>query len=157
MIHRLAKQLERFILWTLIAMMAIVLVIATIELGYHLLKSFQSNGYLLLDLNTLPDLFGAFLLILIGIELLETIKIYFRESIVHVEVVVLVAIIAIARKVVVIKIEDLSGVMLMGIGVLIAALALAYFLIKKAGLLRYDLKRGLPEKKECPNTPKKND
>jgi uncharacterized membrane protein (DUF373 family) len=86
------------------------------------------------------DLFGIFLLVLIGIELLDTIKVYLKESVVHVEVVVLVAIIALARKVVVLKIEELSGELTIGIGVLIISLALAYYLIKKAGLMICNLK-----------------
>ena len=43
---------------------------------------------------------GGFLLVLIGIELLDTIKAYFRENTIHVEIVILLAIIAIARKVI---------------------------------------------------------
>lgn len=85
------------------------------------------------------DLFGAFLLVLIGIELLDTIKVYLRENVVHVEVVVLVAIIAIARKVVVLKIEELEGSKVIGIGILILSLSIAYYLIKKSGLLIFDI------------------
>ncbi len=85
------------------------------------------------------DLFGTFLLVLIGIELLDTVKVYLKEKVVHVEVVVLVAIIALARKVVVMKIEEYSGDQLLGIAALILGLAVGYYLIKKAGLLVCDL------------------
>ncbi|MCK7532656.1 MAG: phosphate-starvation-inducible PsiE family protein [Marinilabiliales bacterium] len=43
---------------------------------------------------------GAFLLVLIGVELLDTIKAYFKENSIHVEIVVLLAVIAVARKVI---------------------------------------------------------
>ena len=75
------------------------------------------------------DLFGIFLLVLIGIELLDTIKVYLRRNVIHVEVVVLVAIIAMARKVVVLKVEELSGDVVIGIGILILAIAISYFLV----------------------------
>jgi uncharacterized membrane protein (DUF373 family) len=88
-----------------------------------------------MDLDQLMDLFGVFMLVLIGIELLDTIKVYLKENIVHVEVIVLVAIIAVARKVVVLKIEEIEGLTIMGIGVIIVALAVAYYFIKKAGLM----------------------
>jgi len=133
--NRIAKLVEKCIIHALIAMMAGVLVLATVELGYHLVRSILHSDYLLIDLDELMDLFGVFLLVLIGIELLDTIKIYLRENVVHVEVVVLVAIIAIARKVVVLKIEQLSGEAVLGIGVLIVSLAVAYYLIKRAGAL----------------------
>jgi uncharacterized membrane protein (DUF373 family) len=139
-INKLAKQVERLIIYALIIMMAGILVLATIELGYYLVINILESNYLLINLDRLMDLFGIFLLVLIGIELLDTIKVYLKESVVHVEVVVLVAIIALARKVVVLKIEELSGELTIGIGVLIISLALAYYLIKKAGLMICNLK-----------------
>ncbi|PKP47532.1 MAG: phosphate-starvation-inducible E-like protein [Bacteroidetes bacterium HGW-Bacteroidetes-11] len=132
---KLARIAEKAIIYALIIMMAGILILATIELAYYLFKALAGSNYLLLDLDELMDLFGIFLLVLIGIELLDTIKVYLKESVVHVEVVVLVAIIAIARKVVVLKIEELPGETIIGIGLLIASLAVAYYLIKKAGLL----------------------
>jgi uncharacterized membrane protein (DUF373 family) len=81
---------------------------------------------------------GGFLLVLIGVELLETIKAYFRENAIHVEIVVLLAIIAIARKVILLDPTGMSGtdygIELMGIGVIVVGLSGGYFLIKKAGL-----------------------
>jgi uncharacterized membrane protein (DUF373 family) len=148
-----ARKIEKGIIYSLIFMMAGVLVLATIELGYYLARSIIFSDYLLIDLDDLMDLFGVFLLVLIGIELLDTIKVYLRESVVHVEVVVLVAIIAVARKVVVLKIEDLTGDVIIGIGLLIAGLAAAYFLIKKAGLLIFDLADEPVLKKEDLPTP----
>ena len=53
----------------------------------------------------------------------------------HVEVVVLVAIIALARKIVILKIEELSLEIMAGIGILILALSIAYYLIKKTGIM----------------------
>ncbi|MFA7136156.1 MAG: phosphate-starvation-inducible PsiE family protein [Bacteroidales bacterium] len=55
----------------------------------------------MIDANGLLDLFSLFLVLLIGLELLETVKAYFKEDIVHVEYIILVAIIALARKVIV--------------------------------------------------------
>lgn len=130
--------IERAIIYTLIVMMAGVLVLATIELGYFLVKSILQSSFLFIELDNLMDLFGVFLLVLIGIELLDTIKVYLRQNVVHVEVVILVAIIAIARKVVVLKIEELESMMIIGIGVLVVSLSVAYYLIKRAGLIMLD-------------------
>ncbi|HDR53004.1 MAG TPA: hypothetical protein ENN90_15520 [Mariniphaga anaerophila] len=108
-----------------------------------------------MDLDDLMDLFGVFLLVLIGIELLDTIKVYLRQNQVHVEVVVLVAIIALARKIVILKVEQLSGDVIIGIGVLIIALSVAYYLIKKAGLMVYDLIDDDDELQRKPEPPEK--
>lgn len=134
-LKKMLKAFEKVLIYALIIMMAGVLLLATIELGYYLVKNLITSDYLLIDLDALMDLFGLFLLVLIGIELLDTIKIYLRDNIVHVEVVVLVAIIALARKVVILKVENLSGEILFGIAALIIALGVTYYLIKKAGLM----------------------
>jgi len=53
-----------------------------------------------LENHELLSFFGFFLLVLIGIEFLDTIKAYLRDSVIYVEIVILVAIIAISRKVI---------------------------------------------------------
>jgi uncharacterized membrane protein (DUF373 family) len=115
--------------------MSLILIFATLELAYSLSKGFFAAGTFIISLDTLLDTFGGFLLILIGIELLETIKIYLKQNIVHVEVVVLVAIIALARKVVILKTEELTLEVTAGIGFLTLALSIAYYLIKKTGIM----------------------
>lgn len=85
----------------------------------------------LLDINELLDIFGMFLLVSIGIELLETVKMYLSSKTVHVEVVFTVAMIAIARKVIILDIKELSSLTLIGIGVIILALSAGYFLLAK--------------------------
>ena len=133
--NKLARKVEKIIIYSLIVMMAGILILATVELGYYLIRTILSSDYLLIDLNDLMDLFGVFMLVLIGIELLDTIKVYLHSNIVHVEVVVLVAIIALARKVIALKTENMSGDKIIGIAVLIVALGLTYYLIKRAGLM----------------------
>jgi len=133
--NKLARKVEKVIIYSLIVMMAGILILATVELGYYLIRTIISSDYLLIDLNDLMDLFGVFMLVLIGIELLDTIKVYLHSNIVHVEVVVLVAIIALARKVIALKTENMSGDKIIGLAVLIVALGLTYYLIKRAGLM----------------------
>ncbi len=132
---RFSRFIEKGVIYVLIFLMSVILVLATIELGYYLVRNIIQSDFLIIDLDDLMDLFGVFLLVLIGIELLDTIKVYLKQNQVHVEVVVLVAIIALARKIVVLKVEELEGETIIGIGVLIIALAIAYYLIKKAGLM----------------------
>jgi uncharacterized membrane protein (DUF373 family) len=132
-IQTFAQKAERFIIYALIFMMATVLVLATFELAFQIVKSIITPPYLLLEYDQILDLFGVFLLVLIGIELLDTIKIYFKDNVVHVEVVVLVAIIAISRKVIVLEPSDYEPATLIGIGIIILSLAVSYFLIKKLG------------------------
>lgn len=142
--NKIGRLIEKSIIYALIVMMAAILLLATVELGYYLIQTILYSEFLLIDLEALMDLFGIFLLVLIGIELLDTIKVYLRSHVVHVEVVVLVAIIAMARKVVILKVEELSGELLLGIASLILALSVGYYLIKKSGFLEFTMKKNDP-------------
>jgi uncharacterized membrane protein (DUF373 family) len=86
----------------------------------------------LLEIDELLDIFGFFLLILIGVELLETIKAYLVEHVVHVEIVLEVALIAIARKVIILEPKELPPLTLLSIAALIVTLAIAFYLEKQA-------------------------
>jgi len=125
---------EKIIISVLILTMSVMLLYTTYQLALHLYEALfmDGNGF---NIDNTMELFGGFLLVLIGIELLDTIKIYMKDNIIHVEVVILVAIIALARKIIILKVEDYSGVVIIGIGVLILSLTGAYFLIRKAGLM----------------------
>jgi uncharacterized membrane protein (DUF373 family) len=142
-LKKFTQTIEKIIVITLIFMMSFVLLLATVELARFVISAIGNEGDWLISLNGLTGLFGVFLLVLIGIELLDTIKVYLKQNVVHVEVVVLVAIIALARKIVIIEVEQLSGELLIGIGVLIISLAIAYYLIKRTGLLTIKMKEDL--------------
>jgi len=72
------------------------------------------------------------MLIQIGFELIETmVKTCLSQSIGHAQVVMAVAIIAIARKVIILDLNDLSGSALLGIAAIILALCVGYYLVKQ--------------------------
>ena len=125
------KKFERIIVLSLIIMMVIVVVLATIELGWIIIRDIITPPIILLEINELLEIFGFFLLVLIGIELLETIKAYLLTNVIHVEIVLEVALIAIARKVIILDINKYESLTLMGIAALIAAVALAFLVIKR--------------------------
>ena len=125
------KKFEHIIVLSLIIMMVIVVVLATIELGWIIIRDIITPPIILLEIDELLEIFGFFLLVLIGIELLETIKAYLLTNVIHVEIVLEVALIAIARKVIILDIDKYESLTLVGIAALIAAVALAYLVIKR--------------------------
>ena len=125
------KKFEHIIVVSLITMMVIVVVLATIELGWIIIRDIITPPIILLEIDELLEIFGFFLLVLIGIELLETIKAYLLTNVVHVEIVLEVALIAIARKVIILDIKKYESLTLVGIAALISAVALAFWVIKR--------------------------
>jgi len=128
------KSFEKIIIRVLVVLMAVVLLLSTVELAWVIIKDAITPPILLLEIDELLEIFGLFMLVLIGIELLDTIaKTYMAESTDHAQIVMAVAIIAIARKVIILDVKDLSGLALVGIAAIILALSIGYYLIKKKG------------------------
>ncbi|MCR3883295.1 phosphate-starvation-inducible PsiE family protein [Methanotrichaceae archaeon M04Ac] len=131
MMERLAK-FQKAVLTVLAWLMAIVVLLATAELFYIIAKEIATPPLALLEIDELLNIFGHFLLVLIGIELLETFKIYIEENVINVQVVLLVAIIAVARKVIILDVKALPSMTLIGISMIVISLSIGYYLVKKS-------------------------
>jgi len=117
------RKFKKILISSLTLMMAFVLLLSAIELGWVIAKDVITHPVFLLDINELLEIFGLFMLVLIGVELLETImKTSLTEGVNHAEIVISVAIIAIARKVIILDVKEVSGITLIGIGSIILAL-----------------------------------
>jgi len=125
------KKFEKIIIVSLIVMMVLVVLISTIELAVLIIKDIIEPPRYWLGIEQLFEIFGFFLMLLIGVELLETIKAYLSENVVHSEIVLEVALIAISRKVITLDVKTYEPLTLLGIAALIVSIGLAYFFIKK--------------------------
>lgn len=128
---KVLKKFERFIVHALIVMMIVVVFLATVDLAWIIIKDVTTAPVLLLSVRELNEIFGFFLIVLIGIELLETIKAYLTEGVVHVEIVIEVALIAIARKVITLDLKAYDSLTIVGIAALILSIAVAIYAIKR--------------------------
>jgi len=129
------NKFERIVYMVLIVLLGIVLVCAIAELVWMIVSGLFTPSIGLLDNREIVTILGAFLLVLITVELLDTMKAYIAENVIHVEIVVLLAIIAIARKVILLDPASTDSGELIGIGIIVVGLAAAYYLIKKAGVV----------------------
>ncbi|MGC8660801.1 MAG: phosphate-starvation-inducible PsiE family protein [Desulfomonilaceae bacterium] len=126
------KYFERFICYILISLMAVVILLATLDVGRVILRDILTHSALFLDSNGLLDLFGMLLLVLIGMELLETIYVFQKDRIVSAEIILIVALVAMARKIITLDQSKLSSFTFFDIGILMLSLAGAYFLLKQS-------------------------
>ena len=127
------NRFEKLVYILLITFLVIVLVFAIGQMFWSLWTTLTTPPILDLNSTELSTALGGFLLVLIAVELLDTMKAYITENVIHVEVVVLLAIIAIARKVILLDPTGTDGTELIGIGVIIVGLAASYYLLRKAG------------------------
>lgn len=132
------NKFERGVYYVLMLLLALVIFFGVIELFIILgMALFSDLSYRLAN-HEILQIFGYFLLILIGVELLETIKAYLLKNEIHVEIIVLVAIIAVARKIILLDPfveggEALNSSVMVALGVVIIALSASYYLIRKTG------------------------
>jgi len=126
------KRFERFIVITLLVMMMIAVLLSTVELFVVLVQQLFKPPVMLLNKAEMLEVFGFFLMVLIGLELLETIKAYLEEDRIHAEVVFLVALVAVSRKVIILDYKEMAPGLLYGMSALIIALGAGYYLVRRA-------------------------
>lgn len=135
---RTISKFERITLWAMQLLLILSVATAAIVLFLIFAKDLIAETS---KIETVSDLlpamqqsFAGILIVVLGLELLETLKTYFTERHVRVEVILVVAIIAIGRHVIKTDFEHTSGTVLLGLAALIVALVLGYFLVKRAQL-----------------------
>ncbi|WP_340820588.1 phosphate-starvation-inducible PsiE family protein [Methanolobus sp. WCC4] len=129
MIIKYINMFQTVVIKAIIVMMALVILSATLEIGWIVVLDMVTPPYFVIGVEQILDVFGLFFLVIIGIELLETVKMIIMESSMNVDVIILVGITAVVRKVMIIDIKSTDPIFLMGMGVLIVALAATYYLV----------------------------
>jgi uncharacterized membrane protein (DUF373 family) len=84
------------------------------------------------------SIFGWLLLVVIGLELLDAIYVIIKKHEFHVETVLLVAVTAVARELIVYDYEYASGIVLAGMALVMAGIATAYYFITKTQQLKVE-------------------
>jgi uncharacterized membrane protein (DUF373 family) len=134
-VDKLVRGFEIFIVCAAGLLLMLAVAVATV-LSYTLFFSgVQAN---LGSINSVGEMqsavqrvFAGVLLLLLGLELLETLKTYFSDYHVRTEVILIVALIAVGRHIVQMDFEHMAPASVAGVAVLIVALSISYFLVRK--------------------------
>ncbi len=128
------KAVKRWMIIAVLFLMVMIVFASVLELAIFLFQEFTDpvSGNLLLDINELFRVFGFIFIVLIGFELLESVEMYFKKNVIHAEVVLLIAVIAVARKVVLLELEKHDPVAIIGLSLIILSLGACYSLIKRS-------------------------
>lgn len=131
-VARIIKTFEHCIMFILMALLMVVVALSTVELAWLLVTDLGSTKDMVLDVDEMLELFGFFLMVLIGMELLSTLKAYLYERIIHVEVVLEVALIALAQKIIILDTSRAGGPTMFGLAGLVLALTVAFWGVRTA-------------------------
>ena len=130
LIHTIKKWMSFFVLILMTIIVGIAIVELAIILYYDLFD--PTDDVLFLEIDELFRIFGFFFIILIGFELVETVEMYFKDNVIHAEVVLLVAVIAVSRKVILLDLEKYDPIAVIGLAFIILSLGACYWFIKKS-------------------------
>ena len=124
---RFLHKVIRYGVKALAVLMSLVILWGFGDVVWVIYQKLSQPPYLLLKINDILLTFGAFLAVLIAIEIFLNITLYLRDDVIHVRLVVATALMAISRKVIVYDFKELGYEYVLALGV-------TYWLIaKKSG------------------------
>lgn len=124
-------EIEKYVSYALLGLMVVIVAFSTFEVGYEIFRNiFEPPGFFL-GVADLFELFGLFLMVLIGLELMTAIRMYLEDQSIHAELMLLVAITAITRKVVILDAKAIDPMTVFAIGFLLFALCGGYYLFRR--------------------------
>jgi uncharacterized membrane protein (DUF373 family) len=122
-------KLIRFAIRILAVLMTAVIFWSVADVLLVLYEKLSEPPVFLLDMSDIFQVFAAFLAVLIAIEIFANITLYLRDDVIHVKLVVATALMAIARKVIVLDLSILEPAYLYAIAAIVIALGITYWLL----------------------------
>ncbi len=125
----ITEQIQIAIAKVLSILMILIILVAVADLIVFLTQVLLTEpvGFLT---NTLFEIFGLFLNVLISMEILENITAYMKKHTVQVELVIVTSLVAVARKIIIFDLEKYSEFALLGLAVAIFALSISYWIVR---------------------------
>lgn len=112
-------------------LMVFVIFMGVIDVGWTIYQKLMAEPVYILTISDMLATFGAFMAVLIAIEIFINITIYLRENAIHVKIVMATALMAIARKVIILDLSETNYMHVIAIGVVVLAMSIGYWLIHR--------------------------
>lgn len=132
----LIRQLHRVIRGSvrlLAVLMAVVILFGVADVCYVMYSRLMTPPTFLLNVSDIFKIFGAFMVVLIAIEIFVNIRLYLGTNVLPIKMVIGTALMAIARKVIVLDLENTSFMYVFSIAAVALALGVAYWLVGHTG------------------------
>jgi uncharacterized membrane protein (DUF373 family) len=115
----------------LAVLMVLVIFWGVADVFYVMYKQLLAPPFLLLSLSDIFKTFAAFLAVLIAIEIFQNIVLYLRTDVFPLKLVVATAMMAMARKVIIIDFKFVEPMHMFALASIILALGITYYLLGK--------------------------
>lgn len=122
-------QVIRYAVRVLAVLMVFVIIMGVIDVVWVLYQRLTSPPFMLLEISDILGTFGAFMAVLIAIEIFVNITIYLRDDVIHIQIVMATALMAIARKIIILDMKEVSVNEMLGLAAITLAMSIGYWLV----------------------------
>ncbi|MCA9400052.1 MAG: phosphate-starvation-inducible PsiE family protein [Candidatus Omnitrophica bacterium] len=123
------QKVIHFSVRLLAILMTFVIFWGVFDVIWELYQRLMQPPIMLLDISDILATFGAFLAVLIAIEIFINITIYLKEEVIHVKIVLATALMAIARKVIIFDFKELEPSYIFATAAVVLSLSIGYWLV----------------------------
>ena len=127
------QRFEGLVALLLTLVVALIIVVALFRLTYGVVTGLLLGALNPLDHGSFQSVFGEILTLLIALEFNHTLQFVVtrQQSIIQTKIVLLIALLAIARKFIVLDLGSVDAAQLLGLAAITLALAVAYWLMRE--------------------------
>jgi len=130
-VEKVAYQFERLTVGALILLLMATIFFGTLLTAWSLVEDLRGIHELVAEPKALFDVFGLFVAVLVGVELLKILRHLLQAHEVDTTLIVQTALIALCNKVITANLAELDWTKLLGVAALIAALAAALTALRR--------------------------
>jgi uncharacterized membrane protein (DUF373 family) len=132
-------QVLRWVIHVAVRILAImmtgVILLGVVDVGWTLHQRAMAPPRFVLSISDILATFGAFMAVMIAIEIFGNIVLYLRDDVIHVKIVMATALMAIARKVIILDFETLTPDYIWATASVVLAMSVGYWLVHRSTLL----------------------
>jgi uncharacterized membrane protein (DUF373 family) len=115
----------------LAVLMTLVILFGVVDVAYVLYTRLIEPPMFVLNISDILATFGAFMAVLIAIEIFVNINLYLRHDVIHVKIVLATALMAIARKVIILDLKELEYTDVLAVAAVLIATGVTYWLVHR--------------------------
>lgn len=126
------RSVIRFAVRALAVIMTAVIIWGVVDVCWVLYRKLMTPPFFLLTISDILATFGAFMAVLIAIEIFVNICIYLQEDVIHVQIVMATALMAIARKIIILDFTQIEPEYVWAMAGVVFSMSIGYFLVTRS-------------------------
>ncbi|MFH1639856.1 MAG: phosphate-starvation-inducible PsiE family protein [Chloroflexota bacterium] len=123
---------RRGVAMILILILSVVTILSIPSLVILIREELLAPPVWVITVEKIRSVLDLVLWILIIIELTDSIRVYLEEQGLHLETILSLSMVAIARKIIAVRLRDYEPVMVLGMAALVVALGITFYLVRKS-------------------------